>query len=266
MVATQHQPRPGDAVLGGLTPLPVTGAVLGGLQGVRWRLQSPSAVQRVLALLEALAYGQDGKAAIVATLDQEDAATQSTLLLLWQHPDARARLALQDYTPVLRSEQTIDYAPLQTLLAATDWQQADTLTAQIMLALAGSPSKGYPDGDTIHQFPLTDLRTIDRLWTHYSQGHFGFSIQRQLWQQLGMAPGMPDLTSLGKFGRRLGWRQGASWLYHAQLNYSLKAPAGHLPGWVGWGDEVMDYEYLIFGGGQPLLLMGWGALATHPEL
>ncbi len=266
MVATSDRPRTGDAVLGGLTPPPLAGAVLGGLEGVQWRLRSRSAVQRIPAVVEALGYGQAGKAAIVAVLDQEDATTQSTLLLLWQHPDPNLRAALQDYTPVLRSEREVDYEPLQALLATADWQQADALTARLMLALAEHPSKGYPDGDTIHQFPLMDLRTIDRLWVHYSQGQFGFSVQRQLWQQVGMAPGTADLTRIGKFGRHVGWRKGASWLYHAQLTYNLKAPIGHLPGWVGWGDDVMDYEYLIFGGGQPLLLMGWGALVTHPEL
>ncbi len=266
MTLTQAQPSERDAVLGGLTPPPITGAVLGGLPGATWRLRSASAVQRVPAALEALGYGEAGKAAIVAALDQHDATTQATLLLLWQQPDPRLREFLQDYSPVMASEREVNYEPLQALLATADWQQADVWTAQSMLALAGYPSKGYPDGDTLHQFPLTDLRTIDRLWTHYSQGQFGFSIQRQLWQQSGMAAGMPDLTTIGKFGQQVGWRKGASWLYHSQLSYNRTAPLGHLPGWVGWGDDVMDYEYLIFGGGQPLLLMGWGAIVTHPNL
>lgn len=253
-------------MLGGLTPPPTAGAVLGGLAGVTWRLQSSSAVQRVSAVLEALSYGQSGEAAIVAALDQEGIAGQSGLLLLWQHPDPRLRSLLQGYTPLARSEQEIDYEPLRAFLANADWEQADLTTARIMLRLIGYPDRLYPDGDVLHQFPLTDLRTIDRLWTHYSQGRFGFSIQRQLWQQLGMTPGIPDLTTLGKFGRQIGWRTGSAWRYHNQLTYSLRAPIAHLPGWVGWGDDVMDYEYLLFGGGQPLMLMGWGALATHPAL
>ena len=29
--------------------------------------------------------------------------------------------------------------------------------------------------------PVTDLKTIDALWSHFSGGRYGFAIQRKLW-------------------------------------------------------------------------------------
>ena len=60
MTENPHQPKEYDAILGVQATPPMSGAVLGGLQGVKQRLASPSVAQRVAALKEALKYGQAG--------------------------------------------------------------------------------------------------------------------------------------------------------------------------------------------------------------
>ena len=57
MTDNQNQPRDYDAVLGGQSPPPVDGVVLGGLEGVRSRLRSSVVEVQVNALSEALNYG-----------------------------------------------------------------------------------------------------------------------------------------------------------------------------------------------------------------
>ena len=32
-----------------------------------------------------------------------------------------------------------------------------------------------------YNFPCDDLRTIDQLWVHYSNGKFGFSVQKKIY-------------------------------------------------------------------------------------
>ncbi|MBV9389188.1 MAG: GUN4 domain-containing protein, partial [Chroococcidiopsidaceae cyanobacterium CP_BM_ER_R8_30] len=34
----------------------------------------------------------------------------------------------------------------------------------------------------IKYFPCQELCTIDQLWVNYRKGHFGFSVQRQIWE------------------------------------------------------------------------------------
>ena len=53
------QPTEYDAVLGGTAPPPVSGVVLGGLEGVKRRWKSAVVEQRMAALTEALKYGKD---------------------------------------------------------------------------------------------------------------------------------------------------------------------------------------------------------------
>jgi hypothetical protein len=56
---TDINPRASDLVLGGQNPPPVDAAILGGLAGVKQRLESESIVQRIQALNEAVQYGND---------------------------------------------------------------------------------------------------------------------------------------------------------------------------------------------------------------
>jgi serine/threonine-protein kinase len=84
----------------------------------------------------------------------------------------------------------------------------------------------------LEKLPWTFLKTIDRLWVEHSQGQFGFSIQYQIWQQLG---GRIDWETTCRMGDRLGWRMGDRWLSYQQIRFcqDKATPLGHLP-WITW--------------------------------
>ena len=128
----------------------------------------------------------------------------------------------------LRSERGIDYRRLRDLLAAGDWLGADREMADKMLLVIGKDFCFEINTDDIEQFPCTDLRTIDRLWVKYSNGHFGFSVQKRIWQEVG---GKVDIETEKKFDERVGWRVKGKWLgkSYSELTFSLQAPKGHLP-------------------------------------
>ena len=63
------QPREFDAVLGGNNPPPVTGVVLGGIEGVKRRLQSEIVDVRVKALWDALNYQEAGLNLVIQALE-----------------------------------------------------------------------------------------------------------------------------------------------------------------------------------------------------
>ncbi|MGF1479205.1 MAG: GUN4 N-terminal ARM-like repeat domain-containing protein [Cyanophyceae cyanobacterium] len=124
----------------------------------------------------------------------------------------------------LNSERNINYQLLQHLLIQQDFQAADSLTRQQLCELAGEAAKKrkWLYFTEVEQFPIADLRTIDRLWWTYSEGKFGFSVQRQLWLAVGQ--------DFSKLWPKIGWRTGNRWTqYPNEFTWNLSAPRGHLP-------------------------------------
>jgi hypothetical protein len=126
----------------------------------------------------------------------------------------------------LKSARGVDYSNLQKLLAAEKWEEADWETLDVMLKAAGREKERHFTKDSINNFPCDDLRTIDQLWVKYSQGRFGFSVQKKIWLEVG---GKVDRETECKLGERVGWRKGGSWLRLTDLTFSKQAPRGHLP-------------------------------------
>ena len=68
MTNNQNQPNQYDVVLGGNNAPPVTGAVLGGIEGVKNRLASSNIEAQIEALNDALNYGDVGLDLVVDAL------------------------------------------------------------------------------------------------------------------------------------------------------------------------------------------------------
>jgi hypothetical protein len=129
----------------------------------------------------------------------------------------------------LRSEKGVNYTKLRDLLAAGKWKEADEETLTVMLKAPDREQKGWLNSESIENFPCTDLRTIDQLWVKYSNGRFGFSVQKRIWESVG--------KDYEKFGDRVGWRNEVQqWLSSGKLTFSLNAPQGHLPNRRCWGE------------------------------
>ncbi|TVU52896.1 MAG: GUN4 domain-containing protein, partial [Arthrospira sp. PLM2.Bin9] len=134
-------------------------------------------------------------------------------------------------TPIL-SSSGFDYTELNRLLKSGYWKAADDETAKMMLAVARQTQRGYLDEDDIENFPCEDLRIIDGLWVKYSNGHFGFSVQKQIYINCGGEPdgSYPGNTIRYRFADEVGWRVGGSWLEWKDYTFSPgSAKRGHLP-------------------------------------
>jgi ribosome-binding protein aMBF1 (putative translation factor) len=149
----------------------------------------------------------------------------------------------------LSSDKNVDYTRLRDLLAEGKWKEADEETLAVMLKAAGREQEGWLNIMPIVMFPCTDLRTIDRLWVKYSDGHFGFSVQKRIWESLGGKPEQYDYEIYKKFGERVGWRVEEEWLDYSDITFSLNALEGYLPSRVRqWG----------VGAGGSRLSAAWG--------
>ncbi|KOP25993.1 transcriptional regulator [Hapalosiphon sp. MRB220] len=183
----------------------------------------------------------------------------------------------------LASEKGIDYTRLRDLLAVKNWKEADKETYRVMIQAVGKEEGDYFDKDELLNFPCTDLRTIDRLWVKYSDGHFGFSVQKEIYLSVGgKADGNYYKEAWEKFGDRLGWRVNSSWIDYSQLTFDTSAPKGHLPKGVkehlpkgetgrkrGIGEGIKEIGLRLFGemlGEGWVLFSGWGSLLSHRDL
>lgn len=91
-----QQPREYDAVLGGNSPSLESAAVLGGIEGVKLRLQNPDVKVRITALEQALNYGEQGLDLVIAGLKDESWDVQNTAyLILNSRTEPRIKQILQ---------------------------------------------------------------------------------------------------------------------------------------------------------------------------
>ncbi|MEG3845888.1 serine/threonine-protein kinase [Microcoleus sp. herbarium19] len=127
----------------------------------------------------------------------------------------------------LISRRGVDYTKLRDFLSNKKWKEADRETWTVMCqSLSLEPGTAL-ELTQINQLPCEDLHIADRLWLHYSQGRFGFSVQKQIYESV-----KGDYI---RFCDRVNWPTYNSATTSGQLKFTQKAPIGHLPSrsWVG---------------------------------
>ena len=133
----------------------------------------------------------------------------------------------------LKSEVGMEYNNLRDLLKAQNWEEADKETIQVMLAVANREKERglyVRHIDNIDNFPCEYLRYIDQLWVKYSDGRFGFSVQKKIYQSLGGTESY-DKKIWNTFEDKVGWRPRGNSLSPLDITFYFnnKAPKGHLP-------------------------------------
>lgn len=123
------------------------------------------------------------------------------------------------------------YGLLQDLLAQGNWQEADLETTRVMLEIATQANHDDLKPNDVMIFPCSALHLIDRLWLEYSDHRFGFSVQRQIYTELGGTDDISniDMDLLTEVSDRLGWRQDHKWLDYQDLNFTISAAPGCHP-------------------------------------
>ena len=156
-------------------------------------------------------------------------------------PQTIANVSVQPFYP-----GGVDYTRLQDLLVAEKWKEADQETTKVMLKAARREKEGYLNRDSIDNLIFYYLHMIDQCWVKYSQGRFGFSVQKKIWLECG---GKVDYETECKLGDRVGWRKGGNWLNYDDLTFNRRAQEGHLP-----VVNVVDFNMLFYRRGCVFLL------------
>lgn len=121
---------------------------------------------------------------------------------------------------------------LELYLRQNEWEAADEKTYDFMRNMAQIRDQdGFHEKD-FDNFPCSDLVIIDRLWKRYSGGHYGFSIQKKIWQDMNVGGNMNE--NLIKFFIHIGWggQQNGRFSYWYMEGTPFapdQAPRGKLP-------------------------------------
>lgn len=142
-------------------------------------------------------------------------------------------LALLDPSQAISSKQEehlpkFDLSPLENHLEQGQWQQADQETGHLLLLACDRVDTGFLREDNFEQLPGSLLNQIDQLWVRASNGKFGFSVQRQLYTDLGGTKFFHGPV-WEQFSQMVGWSAQGQWLSYEDLDFSSAAPKGHLP-------------------------------------
>lgn len=131
----------------------------------------------------------------------------------------------------LPSDCGMDYIPLATMLATGQFEEADQFTRDALIIISGSKEKGrdFVYFTDVKRIPNTDLATIERLWNKFSNGKFGYSVQKYTMKLC--------KNDFELFCRKIGWttedgdvERKKRWFGASEFTYDLKkAQKGHLP-------------------------------------
>jgi hypothetical protein len=123
------------------------------------------------------------------------------------------------------------FQKLEALLKAGKWQDANLENRELMRKLTKQGQRGWLTPEDVKNFPRQELRKMDQLWVKYSNGKFGFSVQKQIWLDLGgKLDGEFDYDTFEKLSLRVGWiKNKINDSYDFTYTFSTNALPGHLP-------------------------------------
>ena len=146
----------------------------------------------------------------------------------------RSQPKLRIPSPVIRTSRTNvdDFHNLRNLLKAKKWEKADQETFLTMLKIAEREEEGKLTTDCLENRPIIEaLCTIDKLWIEASDGKFGFSVQKHIWEKI-RDTRTPLHREPYEYGTQVGWYfDKTKWLGYHALSFDINAPQGHLPSW-----------------------------------
>jgi hypothetical protein len=133
----------------------------------------------------------------------------------------------------LISAKGIDYEPLMEQLRVGDYRMADQTTRDVLIEMAGEEAmkRGYVYWTEARQLPDEDLATVENLWLHYSDGKFGYTVQKNVWRlQKGVFDKFCDKIGWTTIDEVTGQARKRRWFGDSEFSYKLDdAPKAHLP-------------------------------------
>ena len=139
-----------------------------------------------------------------------------------------------------------DYTKLRNLLENKEFGKADLETLKIILWITNRQEGEYLNREDIEKVPKDDLHTINQLWLVGSDRKFGFSVQKQIWIDLGGKPGEDDKETFERFLEKVEWTETNKVIpdqraIHGHLPLGLYTACGGFD-WQKWWASIDKYD------------------------
>jgi len=146
-------------------------------------------LDRLIALVQQL--GQDSAGGLA--LDEVAVSVKITpegKVALLGHSQSTGAMTLRFKRPIAAIEQLpvtsvgINYNRLTNLLAAHKWQDANQETWDLLCQALNKQKGSHLSIADINLIPCQTLNAIDQLWQTHSQGRYGFTVQKRLYDSI----------------------------------------------------------------------------------
>jgi len=205
--------------------------------------------------------GWYAKAVCYALLGDKELAIENLREAVRIDSDASQKLAKADsdfdhlrederFKELMESSVGVSYTSLKEYLKQERWREADKETARVIKEVIQKVTNSTEVKEkALEVFPCIDLKTIDSLWQENSEGKFGFSVQKRIFNE--------SSKDRDIFGTKINWRikdADGNWFWCSNDNFDYNSkliPDGHLPSslWAGedgWFENRRDRLIKLF--------------------
>ncbi|MFG6095121.1 GUN4 domain-containing protein [Leptothoe sp. ISB3NOV94-8A] len=137
-------------------------------------------------------------------------------------PDLKIVMEHEGLQRALKSSR---YQRLEEYLKNGQWREADDETYRLMITTAGKDAGQHLNPEELEKVSCDELKSIDNLWSKYSNKKFGFSIQSDIY-----------LNNISHSSNNYHFYQRVGWLEH--IKYDISSPSGHLPCGIFFTDTL----------------------------
>jgi hypothetical protein len=137
-----------------------------------------------------------------------------------------------------------DFLQLEVALRKGNFIEADRQTYFLIEQASRSKDsdffskrgESFIQANYINNVTCDFLLEIDSLWRDFSKNKYGFTAQKNVWEEIAKQTKSSNPVIFYKFSSRIGWfrEEEKEWVDPKQLNFNLDAPPGHLPT-LGYG-------------------------------
>jgi GUN4-like len=156
------------------------------------------------------------------------------------------------------------YTKLEALLKAGEWREAARETYRVMIQVVGKEDGQELSPQDLETLPCEDLMTIDKLWVEASNGHFGFSVQKKIWEQCSSSTSYNNVFQ--ELIEAVGWQAPKFSLAHSlkgELPILLLSAIFPSEGGLVKEKAALEFKIVKFDGPKPPVIDGLGGISNH---